>query len=106
MKIIQIIYLILMILSFSANAQPKFILEHQRNNNNLAEIQITNQTGEVLICSVAIDGHKIYFRLPGYQPSLWYNATDPRFNYKNFSVWCDYIYLYPKYQSEHDKYLF
>lgn len=78
---------------------PKFMVKHQRNENNLAEVQVINQTTEALICYVAIDGHKIRFRLLPRQPSIWYRATDPRFNNNNFSTWCDYLSLYPKYQK-------
>lgn len=80
-------------------ASPKVQVKHHRNAQNLAEIQVTNQTIEKLICYVAIDGHKIYFRLPARQPSKWYVATDKRFNHTHFSTWCDYISLHPKYQK-------
>ncbi len=74
-------------------------MQHQRNVNNLAEIQITNQTSKALICYVAIDGHKLYFRLQADQASQWYKATDIRFNYTSFSTWCDYLSLYPEYNN-------
>jgi hypothetical protein len=87
----------LFILATSAFSKPKHTLKHKRNDKNLAEIQITNQTVEPLICYVAIDGHKIYFRLKAYEPSIWYRATDVRYNYSNFSVWCDYLSLHSRY---------
>jgi hypothetical protein len=90
----------MLVLATSAIAQPKFSLIHQRNDRNLAEIQIKNNTLETLICYVAIDGHKIYFRLQANQPSIWYNATDPRYNFSNFSTWCDYLSLHPKYMPK------
>ncbi|MCI2282480.1 hypothetical protein L3081_02545 [Colwellia sp. MSW7] len=74
-------------------------MQHQRSATNLAEIQITNQTSKALICYVAIDGHKLYFHLPANRPSQWYKATDTRFNYANFSTWCDYLSLYPQYSQ-------
>jgi hypothetical protein len=86
-----------LLLSLSVFSQPKTIIKHQRNDQNLAEIQITNQTIDALICYVAIDGHKIYFRLQARESSVWYKATDPRYNYKNFSTWCDYLSLHEKY---------
>ena len=90
----------ILILATSAFAQPKFSLIHQRNDQNSAEIQFKNNTLETLICYVAIDGHKIYFRLPANQPSTWYNATDPRYNFSNFSTWCDYLSLHPRYMPK------
>ena len=90
----------LLIFSTSVIALPKFSVQHQRNDKNLAEIQVTNQTIETLICYVAIDGHKIYFRLQPQQPSQWYKATDTRFNANHFSAWCDYLSLHPRYQKK------
>lgn len=91
---------ILLLIATSVSALPKIFVQHQRNIENLAEIQVTNQTVEHLICYVAIDGHKIFFRLQGLQPSKWYKATDSRFNYSHFSTWCDYLSLHPKYQPK------
>tara|TARA_B110001454_G_scaffold215398_1_gene236788 strand:+ start:157 stop:465 length:309 start_codon:yes stop_codon:yes gene_type:complete len=91
---------ILLIFSLSVSAQPKFLVQHKRNVKNFAEIQLTNQTAKSLLCYVAIDGHKLYFHLLPEQPSQWYKATDTRFNYKNFSTWCDYLSLYPEYSAK------
>jgi len=86
--------------SISVSALPKLLIQHKRSVKNLAEIQITNQTSKALLCYVAIDGYKIFFILQPQQPSKWYNATDPRFNYNHFSTWCDYLSLYPEYQKK------
>lgn len=99
MKIKILIYFILLAYSTATYASPKFLVNHQRTAQNLAQVQIINQTTEKLICYVAIDGYKIHFRLPSRQPSKWYVATDERFNHANFSTWCDYIALHPKYQE-------
>lgn len=93
-----LLYFILLTVSFTSLAKPKFLVKHQRNEKNLAEVQIVNQTNKALICYVAIDGYKIRFRLQPRQPSKWYQATDVRFNHTNFSTWCDYLSLYPQYQ--------
>ena len=93
-------YFMLLVFSISVSAKPKILVQHQRSAKNLAEIKVTNQTVETLICYVAIDGHKIYFRLQPLQPSQWYKATDTRLNYSNFSTWCDYLYLHPKYKPK------
>ncbi|GAA6171275.1 hypothetical protein NBRC116592_09450 [Colwellia sp. KU-HH00111] len=92
------IFIILLLFSSSVAAFPKISVQHQRSIENLAEIQVTNQTDKTLICYVAIDGHKLFFRLQPQQASLWYTATDPRFNHSQFSTWCDYLVLYPKYK--------
>ena len=94
------IYFMLLVFSTSLSARPKILVQHQRSVKNFAEIKVTNETAETLICYVAIDGHKIYFRLQGLQPSQWYKATDTRLNYSNFSTWCDYLYLHPKYKPK------
>ena len=99
MKIKIFICFILLAVNTGIYAAPKVMVKHHRNANNLAEIQIINQTIKKLICYVAIDGHKIYFRLPAEQPSKWYVATDERFNHTNFSTWCNYLSLHPKYQK-------
>jgi hypothetical protein len=91
---------ILLTVSTALYAAPKVMVKHQRNAQNLAQIQITNQTIKKLICYVAIDGHKIFFHLPARLPSQWYVATDVRFNHTNFSTWCDYLSLHPKYQNK------
>jgi len=100
MKIKIFIYFILLTVSTTTYASPNVMVKHYRNDKNLANIQIINQTIELLICYVAIDGHKIYFRLPAKQPSKWYIATDKRFNHTNFSTWCDYLSLHPRYQKK------
>ena len=99
MKIKIIICFILLAVNTAIHAAPKIMVKHHRSAKNLAEIQVVNQTIENLICYVAIDGHKIYFRLPARQPSKWYIAADERFNHTNFSTWCDYLSLHPKYQK-------
>jgi hypothetical protein len=99
MKFKLCICFVLLTVSTVINASPNVMVKHQRNAKNLAEVQIINQTIESLICYVAIDGHKIRFRLPARQPSKWYKATDERFNHTNFSTWCDYLSLHPEYQK-------
>ena len=90
--------IIILLITFSAFSAPKTTVKHQRNIEGFAQIQVSNETREKLICHVAIDGHKVKFRLMPIQPSQWYTATDTRFNHKNFSVWCDYLKSHPEYQ--------
>nr|ALK44356.1 hypothetical protein [Colwellia sp. C1] len=99
MRIKIFICFMLLAVNTAIHAGPKVMVKHNRNVKNLAEIQIINQTIERLICYVAIDGHKIHFRLYAMQPSKWYVATDERFTHTNYSTWCDYLSLHPKYQK-------
>jgi len=96
----NIFYFTLLIFSMSAFASPKFLVQHKRSPKNFSEIQLTNQTSKALLCFVAIDGHKIFFSLQPQQPSKWYKATDQRFNYTNFSTWCDYLSSHPEYNPK------
>ena len=89
-----------LLFSVSALAMPKITVNHKRSTEGLAEVQVVNDTIEHLICHVAIDGHKILFRLKARGYSTWYTATDTRFNHTNFSIWCDYLKLHPKYQKK------
>lgn len=77
---------------------PKINVKHQRNIKGFAEVQVNNLTMEHLICTVAIDGYKVPFKLKAMEFSRWYTATDVRFNHTNFSIWCDYLKLQPQYQ--------
>lgn len=94
------IFFIVLLLTTNAFAMPKIAVKHQRNVNGFAELQVSNSTMENLICYIAIDGHKTFFRLKAIESSKWYTATDIRFNHINFSVWCDYLKLHPKYQKQ------
>lgn len=98
MKIKLITFLILLLYTANAFTMPKINVKHQRNRENFAEVQVSNLTMEKLICHVAIDGYKLPFKLKAMEISKWYTATDIRFNHTNFSVWCDYLKLYPQYQ--------
>lgn len=100
MKIKVFVFFMLLAVNITLHAAPKTLVKHNRNGQNLAQIQITNQTIEKLVCYVAIDGHKIYFRLSAGQSSKRYSATDVRFTHMNFSTWCDYLSLHPKYQKK------
>ncbi|MEI6894046.1 MAG: hypothetical protein V5789_05335 [Colwellia sp.] len=78
---------------------PKINIKHQ-DINGFAQVQVSNDTAERLICYVAIDGHKLLFYLNAMENSMWYTATDTRFNHTSFSIWCDYLALHPKYQPQ------
>ncbi|TWX66397.1 hypothetical protein ESZ36_15440 [Colwellia demingiae] len=98
MKVFALITALLF--SVSALAMPKITVKHQRNANGFTQVQVSNDTMENLICHVAIDGNKVLFRLQAIGYSRWFTATDIRYNHTNFSVWCDYLRLHPKYQKK------
>ena len=91
---------VIFLLAFEVNAMPKIKIVHDRNTQDYARVRVTNETREELLCYVAIDGYKIKFRLPPLNSSKWYKATDTRFNASHFSIWCDYMDLYPQYQKK------
>ena len=97
MKINISLLLLIALLSIDAFAMPLITIKHDRNRVGLARVQIMNETLRTLACYVAIDGHKIKFKLTARQNSRWYKATDVRFNHTHFSTWCDYIELHPEY---------
>lgn len=94
------IYFYIVMLTFSPVivALPKVTVSFG-DSNGFARIKIKNETFEPLACYVAIDGHKVKFQLQGQSSSRWISATDKRFNYQNFSSWCDYLELHPNYQA-------
>ncbi|WP_286234141.1 hypothetical protein [Thalassotalea sediminis] len=62
-------------------------------------MQVKNESNRELACWVAIDGFKKKFRLPQFTTSQWITVYDKRYNYQNFSTWCDYIERYPEYRQ-------
>ena len=94
---LNFLFFLLIFVTLNAVAMPKIMVKHQRNAENFAEIQIINETTKALVCSIAIDGYKIKLKLAAKAYSKWYKATDQRFNYKHFRVWCDYATLHPNF---------
>lgn len=82
-----------------AAAMPNIRTEFGKTPSGMARVKVFNQTNRDLACYVGIDGRKIKFRLIRNSQSKWYNATDTRFTYKSFTIWCDYIEGYPEYQQ-------
>jgi hypothetical protein len=74
----------------NAVAVPKIKLIHKRGADNLAKIQIKNESNRNVKCYVSIDGHKKHFKLGPLRTSKTYMATHKKFNYNHFSVSCDY----------------
>lgn len=94
-----VIGLLYFFIAVDVSAKPKYKSFFGYSLQGFARVQVKNETSTDLACWVAIDGHKIKFRLPALNTSQWYTATDKRFNYQNFSTWCDYIDLHPEYQK-------
>ena len=83
-------FFLIVFFSYKAFAEPKIKLIHKRSPNNLAILQVKNESNSNLVCYVAIDGHKKHFKLGPFQKSKSFKATHPKFNSTHFSVWCDY----------------
>jgi len=87
------------ITSFALHARPRTENVYGFSLDGYARVKIINRTAVDLACFVAIDGHKIKFKLAALAESKWYKATDKRFKYTDFHTWCDYIELHPEYQQ-------
>ena len=96
---IKIFCLVLFIISPLSWAKPKTVTTFNVNAAGFTQVRITNDTLVVWACYVAIDGFKKKFRLRAKTTSQWITATDTRYNYQNFSTWCDYLELHPKYNN-------
>jgi len=81
----------LMLTSLFSQAMPKITVSNDINQQQFVRIKVKNDTRSVIGCYVAIDGYKKKFKLTALAESKWYKATDRRFKYTDFSVWCDYI---------------
>ncbi|PHS53216.1 MAG: hypothetical protein COB01_04540 [Lutibacter sp.] len=79
------------LLSISVNASPKISVSYDLDANQFVKIKVKNETRRTLGCYVAINGIKKKFKLTALASSRWFSATDKRFNYTDFSVFCDYI---------------
>ena len=90
---------LILLLTCDVNARPKTSIEHGRSIEGFARMRINNLITKELACYVAIDGFKVKFRLPALNTSRWVTATDTQFNHSNFSTWCDYLSLNPKYNN-------
>jgi len=89
---------ILLIISPLSWSKPKTTITFNVNSAGFTQVKIKNETLTALACFVAIDGFKKRFRLRAKSTSIWITATDTRYNYQNFSTWCDYLSVHPKYK--------
>lgn len=101
MKIFKHLFIILLIVSSASWGwgRPRITISYGETGEGFSQVQIKNETSAILACYVAIDGFKTRFQLGSKSRSNWINATDTRFNYQNFSTWCDYLELYPQYKK-------
>ena len=86
-------------LAFLAYAKPRIEVMHGFTLDGFARVKIINRIPVELACFVAIDGHKAKFKLNALAESKWYKATDKRFKYTDFHIWCDYLELHPEYNN-------
>jgi hypothetical protein len=89
--LLKISLVLLLMFSVKAYASPQITISYDLTTQGFTQIKITNETRRELACYVAIDGHKERFILTAMATSKWYKATDTRFKYTDFSVFCDYI---------------
>ena len=85
-----LLFLVLITFSISTIASPKIKVNHKRGSDNIAQVQVKNETNSYLKCYVAINGHKKHFVIPPFAPSKWYKARHSKYNSKHFSVRCEY----------------
>jgi len=95
--IIIVIAAFILLITNNVHAKPKTKTIYGRSLDGFPRVKIKNNTTESLACYVAVDGYKVKFRLQALRESKWYTATDKRFNYRNFSTWCDFLTLHPEY---------
>ena len=86
-----ILVLMLLVVTTIALAGPRISVEYGMDRQKFVKIKVKNETRRTLACYVAINGIKKKFKLTALAKSRWYRATDERFNYTDFSVFCDYI---------------
>jgi len=99
MKIAKYFCAALIIISPLIMALPKVTVTFGESLNGFSRVRIKNETFVPLACFVAIDGYKTKFQLRAKSTSRWITTTDKRFNYRNFSTWCDYLEIHPKYNA-------
>lgn len=92
-----IAFLIFALPSFILSAMPNITTEYGINLEQKVRAKVINKTNKDIVCYLAIDGHKLKFKLGPYQQSRWYNATDVRYKYTDFSTWCGFKEQYPNF---------
>lgn len=96
---LKIMTCLIIVISSSSHALPKYKVKHDKNAYGIARIKLTNETISTLACHVSINGHKKKFVLTAYQDSRWYVAADKQFDYTSFKTWCDLIKFHRHYEK-------
>lgn len=99
MKALTVLLFTLLLVPSVYGAKPHVETVFGVTSQQLTRAKVVNKTAIELACYLAIDGYKIKFRLPPFQASKWYKATDHRFTHKDFSTWCDDIKNYPEFKK-------
>ena len=99
MKGLMVLLCLLLLVPYVYGARPHIETIFGKTNEQLTRAKVINKTSLELACYLAIDGYKIKFRLPPFQASKWYKATDHRYNHRDFSTWCDDIKNYPEFKK-------
>jgi hypothetical protein len=99
MNIFKYFCTVLLIISPISWGLPKVVVAYNKTTAGITQVRIENKTAGILACFVAIDGFKTKFQLRARARTQWISATDTRFNYRNFSTWCDYLDIHPKYKA-------
>lgn len=97
MKITKYFFAAIMVFSPVIIALPKITVTFGESLDGFTRVKIKNETFIPLACYVSIDGQKSKFQLRPKSTSTWVTSTDKRYNYTNFSTWCDYLEIHPKY---------
>ena len=99
MKGLTVLLFTLLLAPSVDGAMPHIETIFGKTNQQFTRAKIINKTSLELACYLAIDGYKIKFRLPPFQASKWYKATDIRYSHKDFSTWCGDIKHNPEFKK-------
>jgi hypothetical protein len=96
---IKVLLAILLFVALQIEGKPHTSSVYSKNLDGNIRVKIVNNMARTLACYIAIDGHKIKFRLLPMQTSKWHSSTHKAYKYTDFSTWCGYIDQYPAYME-------
>jgi hypothetical protein len=91
--------LALFLMSLLVQAKPKTTITYGKTLDGFFRAQVKNETNVALACYIALDGFKTKFQLPRKTTSRWVATNDKRFGVSDFSIWCDYLDIFPEYKQ-------
>ena len=94
---IKALLVILLFVTSQIEGKPHTSSVYSKSADGHVRVKIVNKMASTLACYIAIDGHKIKFRLLPLQASKWHSSTNKSYKYTDFSTWCGYIEQYPVY---------